>query len=74
MSQKLYKNYSVPNSIEKYINEKYPTRMGHNEIVSHYLNRFKRKPIQFIAKLILMTYFKRTHRRKLEAGKIRNGI
>ncbi|WP_165761297.1 glycosyltransferase family 2 protein [Niastella koreensis] len=75
MSKTLYNNYAKPNSIENYLHEKYATRMGHQYITAHWVKRFRKSPVLFIAKLILMTYFPRYYNNKLlKKNKVRNGL
>jgi glycosyltransferase involved in cell wall biosynthesis len=74
MSKELYKNYEKPNSIEKYIHEKYPERMGHEWMVDHYIKRFRKKPFLFLCKLFLKAYFPKYYNKLLAKNKIRNGL
>jgi glycosyltransferase involved in cell wall biosynthesis len=74
MSRELYNNYKKPNSIENYIHEKYPSRMGHVYITNHFAARFKKNPFLFIAKLVLRTYFPNYYNKLLLKNKIRNGL
>jgi glycosyltransferase involved in cell wall biosynthesis len=74
MSKTLYSNYEKPNSIENYIHRKYPDRMGHNYIANHFMARFKKNPLLFVAKLFLLTYFPSFYNKLLLKNKIRNGL
>jgi glycosyltransferase involved in cell wall biosynthesis len=74
MSRSLYNTYEKPNSIENYINEKYPSRMGQTFIVNHYIKRFRKNPVVFIVKLFLKAYFPGYYNTLLSKNKIRNGL
>jgi glycosyltransferase involved in cell wall biosynthesis len=74
MSRTLYYNYEKPNSIENYIDKKYPSRMGQEFIVSHYIKRFRKNPLLFIVKLFLKAYFPGYYNKLLLKNKIRNGL
>jgi glycosyltransferase involved in cell wall biosynthesis len=74
MSKTLYDNYQKPNSIENYIHEKYPDRMGHVYITNHLAKRFKKNPLLFIVKLVLRAYFPNYYNKLLSKNKIRNGL
>jgi len=74
MSKKLYRDYKKPNQLESYIHNKYPDKMGHNWIVEHYVNRFKKSPLLFVSKLFLKSYFPAWYNKLLAEHKIRNGL
>jgi len=74
MGQVVYSNYEKPNTLEKYIHDKYPAQMGHEWITSHFARRFKKTPFKFILKLIMYTYFNSYYKKLLAKNKIRPGI
>jgi len=74
MSKQVYNTYKKPNTLENYVNLKYPYFMGHDHIYEFVTNRFKAAPIKFIIKLFLKTYFPAYYKKLLAQNKIRNGI
>lgn len=74
MSKVLYKDYSKPNTLENYVNEKYLNFIGHKHIYDFIIKRFKASPLKFIFKLILKSYFPSYYDRLLLKNKIRNGL
>ena len=66
MSKTLYSNYEKPNSIENYVHQKYPEKMGHHLIVDHYTTRFRKNPFLFVTKLFLRGYFRKYYDRLLK--------
>jgi GT2 family glycosyltransferase len=74
MIRQLYNKYERPNTLENYIHAKYPESMGHKWIMNYFTTRFKKNPILFIVKLIIISFFPSYYRRLLEKNKIRNGI
>lgn len=74
MIKSLYHKYEKPNYLENYVHGKYPAHMGHRWITNSFVTRFKKNPIAFLGKLILLAYFPRYHGKLLLKNKIRNGI
>ncbi|MCC7402327.1 MAG: glycosyltransferase [Chitinophagaceae bacterium] len=74
MSKKLYSNYAKPNSIENYINNKYPSKLGPEWIVNRHVQRFKKNPLFFITKLVIRAYFPGYYKKLLSKNKIRNNL
>lgn len=74
MSQKFNSNYANANNMENYIHEKHASRMGHQWIMANWVKRFKKTPLLFITKLILMSYFPSYYNKLLKQNKIRNGL
>lgn len=74
MSRALYKDYGKPNYLESYVNNKFPDKMNHEFLHSHYTNRFKKSPFSFIIKIILRAWFTDFYYKLLLKNKIRNGI
>jgi glycosyltransferase involved in cell wall biosynthesis len=74
MSKMLYSSYEKPNSIENYIHDKFPSKMGHKWIINTYAGRFRKSPFRFLTKLILKAYFPDYYNKLLSKNKIRNGL
>jgi glycosyltransferase involved in cell wall biosynthesis len=74
MITSLYNKYEKPNYLENYVHSKYPEHMGHKWILHYFLVRFKKNPLTFVAKLIILAYFPSYHRKLLLQNKIRNGL
>ncbi|THU39467.1 glycosyltransferase [Niastella caeni] len=74
MSQNFNRNYANANNMENYIHEKHAGRMGHQWIMNNWVRRFKKSPVLFITKLILMSYFPSYYKKLLKQNKIRNGL
>lgn len=74
MSKVLYNDYRKPNTLENYVNNKFPEFIGHKHISEFVVSRFKASPFKFISKLILKSYFPSYYDRLLLKNKIRNGL
>lgn len=55
-----------------YLEEKYKGKIGFTIIEDYIQNRFKQKPILFIVKLILRSWFRKTYTRLQDSGKIQD--
>jgi GT2 family glycosyltransferase len=74
MSKSVYKNKTRTNSIENYVFQKYPDKMGISYVVDFMVDRFRRNPLMFLIKLFIRTYFPAYYSRLLRENKIRNGL
>jgi hypothetical protein len=74
MSKKVYNTYEKPNTLENYINDKYPDRMGQEHITENTIKRFKKNPVLYLIKLFIRAYFPGYYNKLLKRNKIRNGL
>lgn len=74
MSKQVYNAYEKPNTLENYVNEKYPDKLGHAQITDYVVRRFRASPFSFVVKLVIRTYFPSYYKKLLSKNKIRNGI
>lgn len=74
MSKQLVGNFEKRNKYLKYINDKYPEKMGHFWVNNLFITRFKKSPLKFLIKLVIRTYFPRYYNRLLQKNKIITGL
>jgi glycosyltransferase involved in cell wall biosynthesis len=74
MARQLYNNYAKPNYLERYVDEKFPTKMNHEYVYEFYTKRFKKNPIGFLVKISLRAWAPKIYSGLLKRNKIRNGI
>ena len=74
MSKEVYSNYEKPNTLEQYVNAKYPHHMGGEYVTAFFVKRFTVNPFLFIVKLVIRSYFPGYYNKLLKKNKIRNGI
>ncbi|MBY0479274.1 MAG: glycosyltransferase family 2 protein [Chitinophagaceae bacterium] len=74
MSKALVKSYEKRNLAEGLIEQKYSDKMGGRFILNHYVNRFKKSPVSFLTKLVLLSWFPGIYHRLLKKNKIVKGL
>ncbi len=74
MSKQLVGNFEKRNRYLKYINEKYPDKMGHDWVNGLFVTRFKKSPLKFLVKLFIKTYFPKYYDKLLRQNKIITGL
>ncbi len=68
------RNYSKPNKVYQYLQNKYDGKLGNEWVIGHLTNRFKKSPFLFLIKLIMKTYLPSLYNKLLLKNKIRNGL
>ena len=58
--------------IKSYMQTKHPEYLGFTLVEDYFTDRFKRKPVQFLVKMILRAWFPATYLRLQEKGKIQD--
>jgi glycosyltransferase involved in cell wall biosynthesis len=74
MSKTYARSYEKRNYFEEQIQTKYNSFLGKDWIVLHFVSRFKKNPILFIGKLILISWFPAWYQKLLRKNKIVKGI
>lgn len=58
--------------IRRYMEQKHPDKLGFTLLEDYIQDRFKRKPLMFVLKLILRSWFRKTYTRLQDSGKIQD--
>ena len=67
-------SYEARNKLTAYLHDKYPAHLGHQHITKFVVKRFKPHPIKFIAKLSMITWFKKYNQKLVGQNRIIKGL
>ncbi len=74
MSGVLGKSFEIRNRLKTYLHEKYKGKMGQEYITDFVITRFKKSPLKFVTKLVMISWFNKVYKNLLKENKIIKGI